>query len=175
MWPLRERDLSGPPVLGIVVDEEQDEELARLFAIREELEDDAFLAQWELSSHTASRVLLDPRGPRAVWRYTIGIERPERLERQFLFLVHVLAPRLAELQQPGTSLALIPQRIVEGNLGRTASAYDVLSYCLPVGEVEEPSRGLDEALAHVHNGGSSPAVGPNRAQRRAQRRKERRR
>jgi hypothetical protein len=150
-------DDSGPPVLGIVVDETEDEDLARMFAIRERLDDDEFLAQWKAADQRASRVLLDSTGPHALLRYTVGIERPEQIERQFLFLVHALAPQLTVLQQPGTELVLIPQRIAQRNAGVTTGGYEVISYCLPLGTITEPLAGLTQALAHVGSGGPRQA------------------
>lgn len=143
-----------------------------MFAIRERLDDDEFLAQWQPAGQRASRVLLDSTGPHALLRYTIGIERPEQIERQFLFLVHALAPQLATMQQPGTELVLIPQRIAQRNAGVTTGDYEAISYCLPLGAIPEPLAGLTQALAHVGNGGR-PSGALNRAQRRAQQRGKR--
>jgi hypothetical protein len=53
-----------PPCVGIVIDETQDEDLARLFALRERLEDDEFFANWEVSPNRAARIVLDPESPR---------------------------------------------------------------------------------------------------------------
>ena len=80
-------DPEMPPGLGILVDESEDEDLARLFALRERLDDDQFLEQWEVSPERAARVVLDPTGPQAMFRYAMTIERPERIERRFLFFV----------------------------------------------------------------------------------------
>jgi hypothetical protein len=138
-----------PQGLGIVIDEARDADLARLFALRERLDDDEFLAQWESSPASAARVVMDPASPQALLRYTLVIERPERVERRFLFLVHKLAPQLLWLQQPGTQLWLVPQRIAQSAPAGITSAYDIVSRCLPVGMVSAPLAGLDEALAHV--------------------------
>jgi hypothetical protein len=156
--------------VAIIVDETQDEELAKLFALRERLADDEFLAQWKSSPDRAARTLLDPSGPRALLRYTIAIERPERVERQFLFLVHSVAAQLAIVQQPGTQLWLIPQQIAQADPNSFNVLYDLISHCLPIGSTSEPLSGLSAALAHV--GHDTPPAPLNRAQRRAQTRKK---
>jgi hypothetical protein len=142
-------DPEMPPGLGILVDQSEDEDLARLFALRERLDDDEFLEQWEVSSERAARVVLDPTGPQAVFRYAMTIERPERIERRFLFLVHALIERLQGFQRPGTQLWLIPQHVAMAQASGVTSAYEVISHCLPVGMITEPLDGLDRALAHV--------------------------
>jgi hypothetical protein len=142
-------DAEMPPGLGILVDESEDEDLARLFALRERLDDDEFLAQWEVSPERAARVVLNPTSPQAVFRYAMTIERPERIERRFLFLVHALRERLAGFQQPGTQLWLIPQHLAMAQAHPLTSAYEVISHCLPIGLITEPLDALDRALAHV--------------------------
>jgi hypothetical protein len=141
-----------PPGVGIVIDEAQDEDLARMFALRERLDDEAFMAQWEVSRTRAARVVLDPRSHQGIFRYSITIERPERIERRFLFLVHVLTPQLAGLQRSGTQLWLIPQPIATTTLGTPISVYEVISHCLPVGTIQEPIAALNKALTHVIRG-----------------------
>ena len=152
---MKSDDPEMPPGLGILVDESEDEDLARLFAIRERLDDDEFLADWEVSSTPTARVVLDPTSPQAVFRYAMTIERPERIERRFLFLVHALAERLAGFQRAGTQLWLIPQHVAMAQANGVTSAYEVISHCLPVGLITEPLTALDRALAHV-TGDPSP-------------------
>jgi hypothetical protein len=146
---MKSDDPEMPRGLGILVDESEDEDLARLFALRERLDDDDFLADWEVSSTPTARVVLDPASPQAVFRYAITIERPERIERRFLFLVHALTEQLAGFQRPGTQLWLIPQSIATTASGAPTGAYEVISHCLPVGLTQEPLATLDQALAHV--------------------------
>jgi hypothetical protein len=148
-------DPEMPPGLGILVDESEDEDLARLFALRERLDDDEFLGQWEVSPDRAARVVLDPTGPQAVFRYAMTIERPERIERRFLFLVHALRERLVGFQRPGTQLWLIPQHVAMAQANGVTSAYEVISHCLPVGVITEPLPTVARALAHV-TGDPSP-------------------
>jgi len=152
---MKSDDPEMPPGLGILVDESEDEDLARLFAIRERLDDDEFLADWEVSSTPTARVVLDPTSPQAVFRYAMTIERPERIERLFLFLVHALTEQLAGFQRPGTQLWLIPQHVAMAQANGVTSAYEVISHCLPVGLITEPLTALDRALAHV-TGDPSP-------------------
>jgi hypothetical protein len=141
-----------PPCVGIVIDETQDEDLARLFALRERLDDDEFFANWEVSPNRAARIVLDPESPQALFRYAITVERPERIERRFLFIVHTLVQRLAAFQRPGTEMLLIPERIAAIALGVPTNAYEVISHCLPVGAVTAPLATLDQALTHVTRG-----------------------
>jgi hypothetical protein len=146
---MKSDDPEMPPGVAILVDESEDDDLARLFALRERLDDDEFLAQWEISPDRAARVVLNPAGPQAVFRYAMSIERPERVERRFLFLVHALAPQLVAFQQPGTQLWLIPKHVAMEQASGVTSAYEVISHCLPVGMITEPLPTLDRALAHV--------------------------
>jgi hypothetical protein len=152
---MKSDDPEIPRGLGIVVDESEDEELARLFALRERLDDDEFLADWEVSSNSTARVVLDPTSPQAMLRYAITIERPERIERRFLFLVHALAPLLAGFQRSGTQLWLIPRHVAMAAPDTLTAAYEVISDCLPVGLTREPLAALDQALAHVTSGPSA--------------------
>jgi hypothetical protein len=152
---MKSDDPEIPRGLGIVVDEREDEELALLFALRERLDDDEFLADWEVSSNSTARVVLDPTSPQAVLRYAITIERPERIERRFLFLVHALAPLLAGFQRPGTQLWLIPKHVAMAAPDTLTAAHEVISHCLPVGLTREPLAALDQALAHVTSGQST--------------------
>jgi hypothetical protein len=101
------------------------------------------------------RVVLDPTSPQAVVRCAMTIERPERIERRFLFLVHALTEQLAGFQRPGTQLWLIPQHIATAAPSALTSAYEVISHCLPVGLTTEPLAALDQALAHVTSGPSA--------------------
>jgi hypothetical protein len=149
---MKSDDPEMPRGLGILVDESEDEDLARLFALRERLDDDEFLEQWEVSSTPTARAVLDPTSPQAVFRYAMTIERPERIERRFLFLVHALTQQLAGFQRPGTQLWLIPQSIATTASGALTGAYEVISHCLPVGLTTEPLTALDQALAHVTRG-----------------------
>jgi hypothetical protein len=146
---MKSDDPEMPRGLGIIVDESEDEDLARLFALRERLDDDEFLEQWQVSSTTTARAALDPGSPQGVFRYAITIERPEQIERRFLFLVHALTGQLAGFQRPGTQLWLIPQSIATAASVSPTGAYEVISHCLPVGMITEPLPALDRALAHV--------------------------
>ncbi len=148
-------DPEMPPGLGILVDESEDEDLARLFALRERLDDDQFLEQWEVSPERAARVVLDPTGPQAMFRYAMTIERPERIERRFLFFVRSLTQQLAGFQRPGTQLWLIPQNVAITQANAPTGAYEVISHCLPVGMITEPLPTLARALAHVTSGPST--------------------
>jgi hypothetical protein len=110
------------------------------------------------SSRTGRSLPTGPRGlcstpsPQALFRYAITVERPERIERRFLFIVHTLVQRLAAFQRPGTEMLLIPERIAAIALGVPTSAYEVISHCLPVDAVTEPLATLDQALTHVTRG-----------------------
>jgi hypothetical protein len=146
---MKSDDPEMPRGLGIIVDETQDEDLARLFGLREQLDDDEFLADWKVSSNSTARVVLDPTGPQALFRYAITIERPERIERRFLFLVHALAPHLPGFQRPGTQLWLMPQSTAATASGALTGAYELISHCLPLGLTQAPLAALDRALAHV--------------------------
>lgn len=156
-------DPTMPPSLGIVVNAGLDDDLARLFALRERLADDEFLAQWEVSAATVARVVLDPTSPQALLRYGVPIERPQQIERRFLFLVHALAPQLASLAHPGTDLWLIPQRVAEGRAPTETAVGDLLSHCLPLGTISKSIPALDLALTHVgyrpgHRGVAAPGA-----------------
>jgi hypothetical protein len=146
---MKSDDPEMPRGLGIIVDETEDEDLARLFALRERLDDDEFLADWKVSSNSTARVVLDPTSPQALFRYAITIDRPERIERRFLFLVHALAPHLPGFQRPGTQLWLMPQSTATTASGALTGAYELISHCLPLGLTQEPLAALDQALAHV--------------------------
>ncbi len=158
-------DPQMPAGLGIVVDETRDEELARMFTLREHTGDDEFMAQWQVSTTRTARTVLDPTSPQAVFRYAISIERPERIERRFLFLVHAIAPQLAGFQRPGTQLWLIPRHVAQPPSDGLTGAYEVLSRCLPIGTTQEPLPALEQALTHVRHG-APQTHSMNRAQRR---------
>jgi len=162
----------GTPV-GIRVDDSADQELAELFEWRAALDEDDYIEQWETDPAPMWRIMLDSDSPHALARCSITIRRPRNLTRRYLFVVKAMAPLLAEMQRPGTSVWLVPESFVQVESARhgPSSVYDAITRSLLLGRVDRPLASLDQALTHVGYTGSRPA-GPNRAQRRADRHKK---
>ncbi len=91
------------PGIGIIVDEERDPDLARLFERRGLLDDQSFIADWEAGPRPHTRVLLCPHGPEAMLAYTIEVIRPITLTRTFLLLISKQAAVLSALQLLGAA------------------------------------------------------------------------
>lgn len=151
----------GPGVLGfeqdgvdrgvaIMVDEARDPQLARLFGRRAELDDDAFLAEFE-SGAPRTHALRCPRAPEALLAITVRVNRPTALTRTYLLLVSKQARILSLLRQPGATVWLVPHTVAlnEWTKEGAGTGYDLYSRALPVGLVTSPPAGLDAALDHV--------------------------
>jgi hypothetical protein len=151
----------GPGVLGfdqdgvdrgvaITVDEGRDPQLARLFARRAELDDDAFLDEWE-SGAPHAHTLLCPQAPEALFAFTVRVNRPIALTRTYLLLVSKQARILFFLRQRGATIWLVPHAVALREWAKegTGTGYDLYSQALPVGVVTAPPVGLDAALGHV--------------------------
>ena len=152
----------GPGVLGfeqddgvdrgvaITVDEGRDPELARLFKRRAELDDDAFLDEWE-SAAPRAHTLFCPQAPEALFAFTIRVNRPVALTRTYLLLVSKQARMLSLLRRPGATIWLVPHAVALREWAKegAGTGYDLYSQALPVGLVTAPPAGLDAALGHV--------------------------
>jgi hypothetical protein len=150
--------------VAIVVDDRRDAALRELFDWRAGQADES---GWGFEATPQVRVVLGP-DEQALVRLAVAIRRPAALERRYLFAVHAVAPRLAQLQIPGTALWLVPSTLIEREAARggPADAYDVAGLSLRVGRIAQPFPTIDEALAHV--GAPRQTMRPlNRAQRRA--------
>ncbi len=151
----------GPGVLGfeqdgidrgvaIMVDEGRDPQLARLFARRAELDDDAFLDEWE-SGAPHAHTLLCPQAPEALFAFTVRVNRPIALTRTYLLLVSKQARMLSFLRQRGATIWLVPHVVALREWAKegTGTGYELYSQALPVGLVTAPPVGLGAALGHV--------------------------
>lgn len=151
----------GPGVLGfeqdgvdrgiaITVDEGRDPQLARLFDRRAELDDDAFLEEWE-SGAPHAHTLLCPQAPEALFAFTVRVNRPITLTRTYLLLVSKQARILSLLRQRGATIWLVPHAVALREWAKegTGTGYELYSQALPVGLVTAPPVGLDAALGHV--------------------------
>ena len=150
--------------VGIVVDDRRDADLRSLFDWRETQADET---GWAFAETPQVRVVLGPDA-QALVRFAVTIGRPVELERRYLFAVHAVAPRLAQLQIAGTALWLVPSTLVELQAARGGpkDAYDVAGLSLRVGRIARPFPTIDEALAHVGMPRATVRP-PNRAERRA--------
>jgi hypothetical protein len=151
----------GPGVLGfeqdgvdrgvaIMVDEARDPQLARLFARRAELDDDAFLEEWE-SGAPHAHTLLCPQAPEALFALTVRVNRPIALTRTYLLIVKQQARVLSFLRERGAAIWLVRHAVALREWAKegTGTGYDLYSQALPVGLVTTPPAGLGAALAHV--------------------------
>jgi hypothetical protein len=152
----------GPGVLGfeqddrvdrgvaIMVDQGRDPELARLFRRRAELDDDAFLEEWESGAQRA-HTLLCPQRPEALFAFTVCVNRPVALTRTYLLLVSKQARMLSLLRRPGATIWLVPHAVALREWAKegAGTGYELHSQALPIGLVTTPPVGLGAALAHV--------------------------
>jgi hypothetical protein len=151
----------GPGVLGfeqdevdrgiaIMIDEGRDPQLARLFDRRAELDDDAFLDEWESGAPHAHTVLC-PQAPEALFAFTVRVNRPIALTRTYLLLVSKQARILSFLRQRGATIWLVPHAVAVREWAKegTGTGYELYSQALPVGLVTAPPVGLGAALGHV--------------------------
>jgi hypothetical protein len=107
---LQSADPNVGPGVAIMIDENRDPLLARLFQIRAERDDQAFLSDWAIGP-TRTRVLTDPDSPEALIAYTIHITKPLDLTRTYLLLASKGGQPLAWLAEPGTNIWLIPHEL----------------------------------------------------------------
>ena len=147
--------------VGILVNEQRDTELAELFDRRRALDDQAFIADWELAP-TRAWALLCPHAPEALLAYNIALNRPFPLRRTFLLLVAKQAHILALLQQPGTSLWLVPHHVAirEWANEGTGTGYDTWGESLPLGLVPAPIPSVQLALQHISHPPGNPRRKP---------------
>jgi hypothetical protein len=151
----------GPGVLGfeqdgvdrgvaIMVDEDRDPQLARLFDRRAELDDDAFLEEWE-SGAPHAHTLFCPQAPEALFAFTVRVNRPIALTRTYLLLVSKQARMLSFLRQRDATIWLVPHAVALREWAKegAGTGYELYSQALPVGLVEMPPAGLGAALRHV--------------------------
>lgn len=77
--------------------------------------------------------------------------RPVKLTRTFLLLVSKHARILSLLFEPGSVICLVPQAVAIREWAKegAGTADELLDHMLPVGQVEIPPRGLEQALEHV--------------------------
>ena len=136
--------------VAIMVDEGRDPQLARLFDRRAELDDDAFLDEWE-SGAPHAHTLLCPQAPEALFAFTVRVNRPIALTRTYLLLVSKQARMLSFLRQRGATIWLVPHAVALREWAKegTGTGYDLYSQALPVGLVTMPPAGLGAALIHV--------------------------
>jgi len=139
------------PRVGIMVDESRDPALARAFARRAELDDDAFLAEWQTGDPPYGRTVMCPHGPQALFSYTVSIARPVAVTRTYLLVLSKTAHILAFLREPGTTIWLVPQAVAWRERAKEGlgAAEDLYSRALPVGVVTRAPAGLEAAPAHV--------------------------
>jgi hypothetical protein len=139
------------PGVGIVVDASRDPALERAFDRRAELDDDAFLAEWQIGDRPYGRTVLCPHAPQALFAYTVSIARPVAVTRTFLLALSKTAHILTFLRKPGRRSGSCRRRSRCANGRRRASASLRIcnSRALPVGIVTAPPAGLEAALAHV--------------------------
>jgi hypothetical protein len=137
--------------LAILVDDERDTELARLFDLRRDVDDEAFATGWTLDMPGQILTLASPTAPEALCAYTIEIARPVNLRRTFMLLLSKQAQLLSWLQQPGTTVWLTPKAAGLRAWAREglSTPEDFYAASLPVAVVQEPSMGLGLALRHV--------------------------
>ena len=151
----------GPGVLGfeqdgsdrgvaIMVDEGRDPQLARLFHRRVELDDDAFLDEWE-SGAPRAHTLFCPQAPEALFAFTVRVNRPIALTRTYLLLVSKQARMLSFLRQRGATIWLVPHAVALREWAKegAGTGYELYSQALSVGLVTAPPVGLGAALGHV--------------------------
>lgn len=139
------------PRVGIMVDESRDPALARAFARRAELDDDAFLAEWQTGDPPYGRTILCPHAPQALFAYAVSIARPVALTRMFLLALTKTAHILTFLREPGATIWLVPQTVALREWAKEGLGVfeDLYSRALPVGIVTRPPAGLEAALEHV--------------------------
>jgi hypothetical protein len=137
--------------VAIMVDDERDVELARLFELRRRLDDESFVAEWGIDSPAHIRVLACPTAPEALCAYSVEIARPVVVRRTFLLLVGKQARFLSWLQMPGTGVWLVPKDVGLNAWAREglSTSDELYANSLPLGVVEAPSVGLRLALQHV--------------------------
>src|SRR5947209_122184 len=137
--------------VGLIVDEDRDPELATLFDRRRRiLDDQAFFADWTVAPVQVGTVL-SPHAPEALLAYSIGLERPWPLRRTFLLLVSRQAHIIGLLQEPGTSVWLVPKQaaVPETTRQQPGTANDLWSESLPLGVMNGPNGQIRLALQHV--------------------------
>ena len=137
--------------LAILVDDERDPELARLFNFRRDLDDEVFVAQWRVDVPGQILTLASPSAPEALCAYTVEIARPVNLRRTFMLMVSKQARLLSWLQEPGTAVWLTPKAAdlrawAQEGLGTPDDFY---ATSLPLAVVQQPSMGVGLALRHV--------------------------
>lgn len=139
------------PGVGIMVDERRDPALAWAFARRAELDDDAFLAEWQTGDPPYGRTVLCPHSPQALFAYTVSIARPVAVTRTFLLALSEAAHVLTFLREPGATIWLVPQAVALREWAKEGLGVfeDLYSRALPVGIVTASPAGLEAALAHV--------------------------
>jgi hypothetical protein len=81
------------PGVAIMVDEQRDPTIARIFQHRAAQDDQTFLADWKPET-THTRVLLDPERSDALVAYTIRIIKPIVIRRTYLYSPARVANRL---------------------------------------------------------------------------------
>jgi hypothetical protein len=133
-----------------MVDEGRDPQLERLFDRRAELDDDAFLDEWE-SGAPHAHTLLCPQAPEALFAFTVRVIRPIALTRTYLLLVSKQARMLSFLRQRGATIWLVPRAVALREWAKegAGTGYELYSQALPVGLVTAPPVGLGAALGHV--------------------------
>jgi hypothetical protein len=136
--------------VAIMVDEDRDPQLARLFPRRAELDDDAFLDKWE-SGAPHAHTLFCPEAREALLALTVRVNRPIALTRTYLLFVSKQAKMLSLLRQRGATIWLVPQAVAVREWAKegAGTGYDLYSQALPVGLVTTPPVGLEAALVHV--------------------------
>ena len=97
------------------------------------------------------RVLLCSHAPEALLAYTIAIERPWPVRRTFLLLISTQARVLSWLQEPGTTVWLVPHTVGvrEWTKEGAGTANQLWRESLPLGRIQAPHTNLELALEHV--------------------------
>ncbi len=154
-------DFDGPLSVGLgIVVPAGDPVLEPCFALRERLTDGDFDVAWNIEGVPRFGCVTYPAERRALIRFGFAASlqwprgRCGRIERAFLFdPLQVGAAMLRRFSQVGCIVWLVPERLSERERrrGGPGSAYDVLSYCLPLGVVtsDAPVLAIEQALAHV--------------------------
>ena len=137
--------------VAIMVDERRDAQLARLFDRRAELDNDAFLGEFE-SGAPRAHTLFCPDRPEALFAFTVCVDRPIAPTRTYLLLVSKQARMLSFLCQRGATICLVPHVVALREWAKegTGTGYDLYSRALPVGLVTAArSRRVVRAMTQV--------------------------
>ena len=147
---LQSADPEMNPGVAIMIDEQRDPTIARIFQHRAAQDDQTFLADWKPES-THTRVLLDPERSEALVAYTIHITRPQAITRTYLLLASSGGQPLAWLAQPGTHVWLIPHHLATQQWAKegAGAAADIYDRMLPLGEVTDPGLAIEASLQHI--------------------------